>query len=49
MEWREDQRARLLTPLTGVGDTTATAPLATIGNGHRDGVTLQARRGFGWA
>jgi len=31
---REDERARRLMRLSGVGETTATALLATIGNGH---------------
>ncbi len=31
---REDERARRLMRLSGVGETTATALLATVGNGH---------------
>lgn len=31
---REDERARRLMRLSGVGETTATAVLATVGNGH---------------
>lgn len=34
---RQDERARQLMRLTGIGETTATALLATIGNGHEFG------------
>ncbi len=44
---REDERARRLMRLSGVGETTATALLATVGNGHdfRCGRQFAAWRG----
>lgn len=45
---REDARARQLMQLSGIGETTATALVATIGNGHdfRNGRQLAAWLGL---